>query len=254
MFYFGYDFAYPNLSISNRTQSALVFNCILKGKGIFNGVQVKAGSCFFSRPNQLHSMCADKNDPWTSIWFSIDGTIAKQTCDFFDKISKNQVIPISNPESLQCLTDFYLYKMGAVNFSDDFILSIFNQLLTFLKGDDAEGEKSNAGSSHLPSTIYQSLLYIEDNIQTVTVKELANRAHLEVKYFTKIFTENMGISPQKHILTLKLNTAANHLATTDTPIERISEMLGYQHRNGLSTAFRNAYGMSLTEYRKKHRK
>lgn len=254
LFYLGYDIAYPQLSIHNRTKSAIVFNCVLKGKGVFNGTPVKAGDCYYSRPNQLHSMYADKEDPWVSIWFSIDGIVGKQTCDMLDKTTTNQILSINKPEALKALTDFYLYELGEVNLTDDFVMCVFNQLLTFVKPDNAKNVEQDSVSPHLHPIINQSLLYIEDNIQTVTVKSLAAQAHLEVKYFTKIFTAIMSVSPQQYILKLKMNAAANTLANTDTSIEKISEMLGYQHRNGLSVAFRNAYGMSLTEYRKKHKK
>lgn len=59
-----------------------------------------------------------------------------------------------------------------------------------------------------------------------------------------------GIS--EYITKCRLEQAARLLATTALPVAEVAEKTGFRHARNFSTLFKGSYGMSPTEYRKKH--
>jgi len=104
------------------------------------------------------------------------------------------------------------------------------------------------------SLINASIDYIETHLSGVTVTELAERAHLETKYFSKLFALVTGISPKQYIINAKMDMAAHYLTSTEHSMEDITTLLGYNHRNSLTTTFKRTFHISPSEYRITHKK
>lgn len=62
-----------------------------------------------------------------------------------------------------------------------------------------------------------------------------------------LFTD---ISPQEYIIAARLEYVRFFLKESDMSLEEIVNSVGYEHRNGLVTAFRKKFGMTPTAYRK----
>jgi len=123
------------------------------------------------------------------------------------------------------------------------------QFLTFILPEE---EENSTISPRLRMIIDQSIDYIRDNINTVNVQTLAYRAHLDTRYFTKVFTSVTNLSPQEFIMKTKMKIAAQYLISTDYSIEQIAEILGYNHRNCLSIPFKKRFGLTPPDYRIKY--
>lgn len=88
------------------------------------------------------------------------------------------------------------------------------------------------------------------HLSTVTVNQLAELSHFDRKYFTNLFRKFIDISPQEYIIAAKLEYVRFFLKESDMSLEEIVNSVGYEHRNGLVTAFRKKFGMTPTAYRK----
>jgi len=178
--------------------------------------------------------------------------LGKTIADRLNAVSINQILPFYNPNTLQQLTHMYLYEIGFVYNSADFMQSMVQQFLTFLIPDSKEEKEKKDISPRLRMLVNQSIVHIENNIGSVTVHDLAQQAHLEPKYFTRIFTMILGQSPQKYIIKIKMEMASRYLTMTDYSVDRIAEILGYNHRNCLTTPFKKEFGLTPPEYRNKY--
>ena len=247
----GIDKAPPGYEIINRKMNIHIFNFIIEGKGVFNGKPFGKGSFYYSKAHQVHTMIADKNEPWISVWFAIDGTMGKKIADRLDERYADQMGTFSHPDDLLRLTEVLLYDFPHIQSSTEYIEGVLHLMMSYLFPDkDYAFDENREFTLHQQKLIRQSMITIERNLATVTVASLAKEAHLETKYYSRIFAAVTGISPKEYLLRVKTETAAHYLANTTYAVEDITAMLGYKHRNSLNAAFKSAFGMNPSEYRK----
>ncbi|MBE6546931.1 MAG: AraC family transcriptional regulator [Ruminococcaceae bacterium] len=249
----GIDKAPPGYAIVDRKMNIFIFNFVIEGKGTFNGKPFERGSFYYSKPHQYHTMRADATEPWVSIWFAVDGSLGKKIADRLDEKYNGQMCTFAHPDELFHLAEFLLYEFPHIQSSTEYIEGVIHLLMTYLFPDVSfDFHEDRNFTLHQQRIIRQSMISIGKELSTVTVASLAEEAHLEVKYYSKIFALVTGISPKEYLLRVKMDMAAHYLVDTAIPVEEITALLGYKHRNSLNAAFTKAYGMTPTDYRKLH--
>ncbi len=86
--------------------------------------------------------------------------------------------------------------------------------------------------------------------QALSVSGLADRCNMSVSYFRKLFTINVGMSPQQYILHVRLSHAEQLLRATDQQILSISQETGFQTLSSFNRHFRRVYGMPPSALRR----
>ena len=93
------------------------------------------------------------------------------------------------------------------------------------------------------------LHYIQNNYATVTLKEVADKFYFSTSYLSKLIKANTNLNFTEHITHLKLQSACNYLTHSDLPIDKITEIIGYNDSSYFSKVFRKQYGMTPKQYR-----
>lgn len=94
------------------------------------------------------------------------------------------------------------------------------------------------------------LEYIEHNLsESITLDDLAQRAHFDKSYLTARFKESLGASPMRYVGHLRLERAKVLLATTDDSITQIARAVGFSSVHYFSRYFKEKEGMAPIEYR-----
>lgn len=102
--------------------------------------------------------------------------------------------------------------------------------------------------------IAESIIYIENNFtQEINIKEIAEKANLSRRHFTRVFKQNYKLSPYEYIINLRLKQACDLLKNSKWTITRISEESGFKDPNYFSRQFKNKKGISPTEYRQSNK-
>ena len=83
-----------------------------------------------------------------------------------------------------------------------------------------------------------------------TIEQLAQEEGLSPTALKTCFKEVFGSSIYAYLREYRLQTAQKLLAETDAPIVEIAHRVGYENPNKFSSAFRQVYGTTPTEYRK----
>ena len=83
-------------------------------------------------------------------------------------------------------------------------------------------------------------------------EQLAESLGLSVRQTSRVMTSIFGMSFKKKLLQMRLHHAKSLLATTQDPVERIAAAVGYTSPSGFHIAFRQAFGVTPTEYRAKN--
>lgn len=93
--------------------------------------------------------------------------------------------------------------------------------------------------------------FIRNNLkEEIQIAQLANDARLSEVSFRKLFKETYGLSPKKYHQDCRLAEAKWVLRSTDDPIERIAELVGFSSIHSFSAWFKRCEGLSPTNWRK----
>lgn len=87
--------------------------------------------------------------------------------------------------------------------------------------------------------------------QLITVDELAFLCHMSTSTFKRRFSEIYQSTPQKWLLTRKLEMAAELLRSGGESPSGVYLKVGYQNHSSFSEAFRNHFGNTPSDYQQK---
>ena len=91
--------------------------------------------------------------------------------------------------------------------------------------------------------IQSALAYAKRNLDTpLTVRELAEAAHLSPRQFSRAFRAETGQSPAKAVENLRVETARLMMEQSRHPIDVIARQTGFADRDRMRRAFLRAFG------------
>ena len=93
-------------------------------------------------------------------------------------------------------------------------------------------------------------LYLEGHCdRVVRISELAQRAQFSTWYFSRVFHQVYGESPQTTCSRLRLQRAAGLLASTSMGVAEIGSASGFENNCSFARSFRAHFGMTASQYR-----
>lgn len=100
-------------------------------------------------------------------------------------------------------------------------------------------------------SIADAITYMESNFtQPIRLEELAARAFMSARHFSRVFKENYHTTPLEYLIRLRLNHACNLLAGSSLNITDIAQECGFSDSNYFARIFKQKTGLSPTQYRK----
>ncbi|MGV9598480.1 GlxA family transcriptional regulator [Streptosporangium sandarakinum] len=87
----------------------------------------------------------------------------------------------------------------------------------------------------------------------LTVTDLAGFLHIGDRQLTRIFKNELGMTPAAYVESARLEAARNRLETGDDTMGRIATSCGFGTVDTMNRAFRRALGVTPGEYRKRFR-
>ena len=85
----------------------------------------------------------------------------------------------------------------------------------------------------------------------ITVSELAARLGLDRSYFSNLFKQSQGKSPQQYLNEVRMSQAAAQLTEQGNTVTETAASVGYADVFAFSRMFKQYYGVSPSEYRSK---
>lgn len=156
----------------------------------------------------------------------------------------NQVAPINSL--------FLRFKdiFDAFSMNDEFRGRELACLLERLLIEIGRAKKSFDGSAF---KISKSISYIDENYtQRIKISELAQMETMCLTAYNKHFKVQMGVTPSKYIIALRMQMAKELLETSSLSIKEISSMCGYDNFNFFARMFKKHTGQTPTDYKKQN--
>jgi len=99
------------------------------------------------------------------------------------------------------------------------------------------------------------ILYMQSNMtENITVEQLSELIYVSKSYLSRYFKQETGMSLIEYLRLIRINAAKKLLVTTNSSVEEISSIIGYNSSKYFCRAFRTCTSMSPSEYRKKEKK
>jgi transcriptional regulator GlxA family with amidase domain len=92
---------------------------------------------------------------------------------------------------------------------------------------------------------------LENLRQPLTVEQLAAQAGMSPRNFARVFAEQMGTTPSRFVLKIRVEAARRRLEESAQSIELIAEECGFGSTESMRSAFQRLLRVSPQEYRKR---
>ena len=204
---------------------------------------------FLICPGQVNTYSADEKTPWKYTWVEFDGLRAAEYLEAAG-LGVNQ--PLYEPRDLRLGAAVGERLLYIADHADASPLHLVGQLCLFLDQliSSSSTRREIRGGQLRDFYIQEAVCYIKQNYPyPITVEEIANACKLNRSYFSKLFKESMGCSPQEFLIRLRLSKAAEMMKLSGNSIRDIAAGCGYPNQLHFSRAFKQRYGMPPRQWR-----
>lgn len=147
------------------------------------------------------------------------------------------------------LSDFYIMKLDSVHTLSG-IASLHYQMALDFAGKMRILKKN----TNISKPIAECIDYIYPRLtERITIEDLAEHVGLSASHLSRLFKQELGISPSDYIREKKLERAQNLLRFTDQSFAEIANILAFSSQSHFIQAFKTHTGMTPKKYRDSYR-
>ena len=135
---------------------------------------------------------------------------------------------------------------------DEFTYDMRFSFLSAVIGELFYRKMKSGNNKPVITNSFTSLLeWLNKNLERkIHLKEMASRINISKSHFRALFVRQIGCSPGKYLLILKMNEAAKLLKETSLPIKKIGQMTGYDDISHFYRAFFSYFKDTPGDFRK----
>ena len=250
----GIEQGIPGLGYNYEVLKNAVIHYVTKGYGTFkfNGkvYTLKQGDIFILLKGMQVEYVASIDDPWEYYWIGFSGSNANE---YLNRTSITNSC-VANCEENSKIPQIILNmceisKTYNPSRSDDILLlkELYSLLYALIEEFPKPFEYKD---KELHTYIQDALNFINSNyMHSITVQEIADYVNLSRSYLYKMFIKNLGISPQRYLINLRMYKATLLLKGTKLPIGEVASSVGYSDSLLFSKTFSKHFSMSPLNYR-----
>jgi transcriptional regulator GlxA family with amidase domain len=131
-------------------------------------------------------------------------------------------------------------------------LQIARMMVVFLRrsGGQSQFSATLAAQAGESQPLRDLLAWMADNLtQDMSVASLAQRAAMSPRNFARVFTQEVGETPARHVENLRLEAARRQLENTSSSLEEVADASGFRSAEILRRTFARRLGVTPGQYR-----
>ncbi|MBQ8184904.1 MAG: AraC family transcriptional regulator [Lachnospiraceae bacterium] len=236
---FGRESCEPGHFFGPSVRTHWLLHYVVHGFGIFQregeNYKIAPGDIFVIPPYMETYYEADEENPWKYIW------IGFTTEEELPAVFEQPVIRCAGVGNVfEDMGRCAKMENGRSAFLCGKLWELFSLLL----------EQGKPAADYLKKALnYMDTEYVNG----ITVKEVAEQLNLDRSYFSTLFKEEMGIPPQKYLMNLRLEKAAELMTIYDEKPTTAGASVGYPDLYHFSKMFKRHFGISPRQYQKRYR-
>lgn len=256
----GYEDLEPSYSYGPSVRNNYVLHYITRGTGTFyynhENFALEAGDLFLLKPNEMTYYVANSSDPWSYYWIGISGTKPE---DLFSLSKINETAILKYSQSKKTKTIGNLIKEIVLQTESNLTQLDYTKAYSYLYSIMYELGKAypNPLRENKIKHDYFSQIknYIDQNYHNnIDIQSIADQLNINRSYLSVLFKKNIGLSPKKYMMDVRMKRASQLLFATKMTINEIAFSVGYNDQATFSKAFKNYFLLTPSQYRKSTQK
>ncbi len=244
----------PEYTFGPTRRPGYHFHVVMSGEGWLevNGEAqpVHEKQIFVVKPDETTKYWASRTSPWAYCWIVFSGEKAPY---YIEQAGFTPGVNVRNcntdPAAFSSLISDLLDRTELNLTHDLWRLGVLYQFLGLAIRSGSQDTRS-AHSEYNPNDYVQhGLTYIRNNYASMKIGEVSTAIGIDRSYFTRLFTQKIGISPLDYMILLRMQEGARLLAETNLPVETIAGMVGYASVQSFSRLFSRYFHCSPRAYR-----
>ena len=204
--------------------------------------ELEAGDLFFLPQHQQHALGTQ------------DAELSSVKMAKAGHFTVHQIGQSSPDFKMFCGRFYYLQEANHANMGSKSVIdALSNILFIYILRYVAEQGELNQGILFALNNkrLNQALMAILQTPESAwRVEELAALSNMSRANFCRVFQQQLGLPPAKFLTKIRLQQAAYLLKSTQKSVLEIALAVGYQTEAHFSKAFKSAYQLSPSQYRK----
>lgn len=222
------------------------FEYILSGKGYLQisgeSYSLESGDMYVLPKGLAHRYWADERDPWQKRFFMAEGRLVSYLLQLYRLDTAYYIQePRGCHQWIDALHD--LLKSGQPDMHEHGSI-LFHEFLIDLS------RHINPPAKAYSEPIRNAMDFLRRNIEhPVRMDDVATAAGRSKSQLSRVFREEVGITPYDYLIRLRMDQARSMLTLTAFTIAEIADRLCYADAYYFSNAFKQRFGMSPKAFR-----
>ncbi len=220
---------------------------------------VKEGQIHFIKSRNAHKIEVSQDSNLRYICIGIQlNTEEECVRQFMETTGKKSSIVLEDNGTVKglaeyLLREFYSWDSMSKSMINSYIYQILMTLSRIISGK-AISYKSKGSEKSASFAMYQLLRYLDrEYMQIKNVCSIADVLSYSEYYLSHLFKRKMGMTIKEYLTRKKVAHAMELLTTTELPVEKITDSLGFSTSHSFRRAFKQYTGLSPTEFKEKNR-
>ncbi|MBV9386414.1 MAG: GlxA family transcriptional regulator [Chroococcidiopsidaceae cyanobacterium CP_BM_ER_R8_30] len=131
-------------------------------------------------------------------------------------------------------------------------LQVARMMVVFLRrpGGQSQFSATLAAQTCGSQPLRELLAWMADNVKSdLSVALLARRAAMSPRNFARVFTQEVGETPARHVENIRLEAARQQLETTSLSLDEVADISGFRSAEILRRTFARRLGVTPGQYR-----
>lgn len=231
----------------NHTYPFSTIHCVISGKGSFTvrdkTYPLERGNVFFFTAHEGHTYRSDPEDPMGLVWVEFGGGDSHR----LTKYILDSAGPLFSGSIFQEVMDLCTSLLYQPDWGEARVSQIlYNMLMVPCRRFSADAQ---------PDHQRQDILdYIDANLgKRLTLADVAGQFGYHPTYFSSRFSQIAGQSFSNYLLHRRMSAACRLLMTTQLPLDRIAQELGFYDVSHFIARFKSVEGITPARYRRESR-
>jgi len=211
---------------------------------------IRYGNIVITRPYEYHHCIYHKKMPHPHFWILFSGSQNQRILDLFfgRQKGRNNLFSLGKEQTQELIGLCHtLCETPHSEIDKYFCFFKMLRLLEDAKEVSGEGERDGNDVATVLHAIHQNYA------ARLSVRELAEEAHISVSTLERWFAENLRMTPSVYIKKIRLANAARFLSNGYSVTET-AEQCGFSDVSAMISLFKQQYGMTPLQYKKKTEK
>jgi transcriptional regulator GlxA family with amidase domain len=131
-------------------------------------------------------------------------------------------------------------------------LQVARMMVVFLRrpGGQSQFSATLAAQSSARRPLADLLAWMADNLaRDLSIETLARRSAMSSRNFARLFKQEIGLTPARHIENLRLEAARRQIENTYSSLEEVADASGFRNSETLRRTFARRLGITPGQYR-----